>query len=805
MEYQEFPSRSGPYHSTNQAGGGTGDQPPSDARECAREGQRCAFSGTWDVWYGADSRWRRQRFTDGVDCRNESFGGDPAPGVQKACRTQAPASEWILEVWENGDFTGSRQQYRQVGVYRADQGGLNEVGDNRISAFKLKAGYKARFCDNPDGSGDCFEAVGPREEGVPINDRISYIRVDRHEPEWILEVWENGDFTGRSQRYTSPGTYRADQGGLNDVGNDSISAFRLKAGYRARFCDNPDGSGDCFEEAGPKESGVPINDRVSHIQISASAADSTPPAIQFLSPDSSATAEYTLTLRVTDGGSGVNWGSLAITKDGAAGGSLPEINGDQVTQSWTLKAGDNQFQVQVRDAAGNRAAQGLLVRYSPSPRWQVNPAALSFSGAAGGPAPAAQTLTLTNAGNGAGGFVVSASEPWVAAAPASGSLGPGASAALAVEVAPCTAPGTATAALVVSGGGSTATVSVQRACAEAPQAVLEAVPDRLDFQDTVGGGAPAPQRLRLRNVGTAAASFSVAVKQPWQQVSPSGGALAPGQEVELTVAVADCGRAGEEAAYFYVAGGPRQLAVLVRRACAGVERWEASPSALAFADAVGGGPAAPQVLTLFNRSSPGLPARAFSVSADQPWLRAAPAGGSVEPGQQAGVQVAVDDCAAVGARSAALTLRVEGHGELRVPVTLDCRADLVPPRPPAGLQLAMSSLGRVMLVWEEAEGAARYEFRATFDGQPLEVSGQAPARGSGSAGAVAQFVSAPEAPAKQGKTLCLAARSVNAAGASAYTPYACTAYTYYANAAARALPFALPAPASELPRLLLGR
>lgn len=52
---------------------------------CANETQRCNFSGTRDVAYGANGRFNfKYGVSNGIDCNNTVFG-DPAPGVVKAC------------------------------------------------------------------------------------------------------------------------------------------------------------------------------------------------------------------------------------------------------------------------------------------------------------------------------------------------------------------------------------------------------------------------------------------------------------------------------------------------------------------------------------------------------------------------------------------------------------------------------------------------------------------------------------------------------------------------------------------------
>jgi spore coat protein U-like protein len=52
---------------------------------CAREDQRCSFSGTRDVAYGANGKFKyKYGVTGGIDCHNNVFG-DPIYNVKKSC------------------------------------------------------------------------------------------------------------------------------------------------------------------------------------------------------------------------------------------------------------------------------------------------------------------------------------------------------------------------------------------------------------------------------------------------------------------------------------------------------------------------------------------------------------------------------------------------------------------------------------------------------------------------------------------------------------------------------------------------
>ena len=51
--------------------------PPAGYKPCAIEGQKCSFTGTASVIYGAGTTWTHPRsFANGVSCGNQTFG-DP--------------------------------------------------------------------------------------------------------------------------------------------------------------------------------------------------------------------------------------------------------------------------------------------------------------------------------------------------------------------------------------------------------------------------------------------------------------------------------------------------------------------------------------------------------------------------------------------------------------------------------------------------------------------------------------------------------------------------------------------------------
>ncbi|MEO5757067.1 MAG: hypothetical protein ABIQ51_09460 [Mesorhizobium sp.] len=62
------------------------DEPHRDRwTPCAGEGDYCDFRGRQVVRYGARGRFTQDVFRNGVQCDNDTFGGDPAPGADKRC------------------------------------------------------------------------------------------------------------------------------------------------------------------------------------------------------------------------------------------------------------------------------------------------------------------------------------------------------------------------------------------------------------------------------------------------------------------------------------------------------------------------------------------------------------------------------------------------------------------------------------------------------------------------------------------------------------------------------------------------
>jgi glucose/arabinose dehydrogenase len=179
----------------------------------------------------------------------------------------------------------------------------------------------------------------------------------------------------------------------------------------------------------------------------------------------------------------------------------------------------------------------VTLTLASSAAFGISPASLSFTGAAGGPTPSAQSLSVTNTGGGSLTWAAATSQPWLSVDPIAG-----------------TAP--ATLGVTVSSAGLTAgtynaTISLTSSQASnSPQTVpvtltltsspaLGVSPSSLSFSATPGGANPAPQSLAVTNAGSGSLTWSAVSSQPWLSVSPTSGA-AP---ATLTVTAATTGLA----------------------------------------------------------------------------------------------------------------------------------------------------------------------------------------------------------------------------------------------------------------------
>lgn len=243
-----------------------------------------------------------------------------------------------------------------------------------------------------------------------------------------------------------------------------------------------------------------------------------PPALSFAAT-AGGTAPPAQTVAVTNGGmgtlDGLSVGSVTYGP-GAAGWLTATLSRTTAPATLTvtptlgsLAPGTYTATVPVTGAGVGTGAQSLAVTVTVAgvPRIGLAPPTVTFTGTAGGPAPAAQSVAVTNAGTGTlGGLTVG-----------SISYGAGATAWLTATLSAPTAPATLTLSPTlgtVAPGTYTATVPVLAAgVGNSPQSVavtltvtgqpaISLAPTSVSFAGQTGGPAPSAQTVSVTNAGT---------------------------------------------------------------------------------------------------------------------------------------------------------------------------------------------------------------------------------------------------------------------------------------------------------------
>lgn len=127
---------------------------PSGYVKCADENGYCSFSGTQQVYYGADSCFRVRTFTDGVGCNNSNFG-DPLPGVFKACYIPLSCNPTASQValYASTNYGGACITLN-VGEY-PNPGYLGSVGNDNTESIRVGGNVQAVLCEHDNYQGQC--------------------------------------------------------------------------------------------------------------------------------------------------------------------------------------------------------------------------------------------------------------------------------------------------------------------------------------------------------------------------------------------------------------------------------------------------------------------------------------------------------------------------------------------------------------------------------------------------------------------------------------------------------------------------
>jgi len=238
-----------------------------DIHQCAVEGSSnwCNFSGTKSVYYGANSCYAIEQKSNGVECINENFGGDPLPGVQKACYIQPdscsnpnPSSNEIV-LFENNDYGGACK-HLGIGEY-PNPGSLGFTNDS-VSSIKVGSEVKGTLCKDDNFSGGCEEFTGDdsnlSDNSIGDN-QVSSAKVESR-PGYPVTLYKDPNYAGGGCAIIGAGWTN-----ICDGYNDTASSIKIQSGWSGRVWEhgNREGASRCFTSDVSDFSGLQFNENGS--------------------------------------------------------------------------------------------------------------------------------------------------------------------------------------------------------------------------------------------------------------------------------------------------------------------------------------------------------------------------------------------------------------------------------------------------------------------------------------------------------------------------------------------------------------
>jgi murein DD-endopeptidase MepM/ murein hydrolase activator NlpD len=415
---------------------------------------------------------------------------------------------------------------------------------------------------------------------------------------------------------------------------------------------------------------------------------------------------------------------------------------------------------------------------TPTPKWTVDPTSMTFTGVVGA-TPATQPFKITNTGDGAGTFGPSSTnDPLLTASGFNTSVAAGGSTTGNAIIGACTAVGTSTAELRFESNGSRATIAVTRVCNAAP--VLSpawSLSGNAIAMDAAFVGAGAGSKpINVTNIGQGAGTFTASVTGPFV-LSETSAALGVGAVKALTVTAQSCSGRGAQSGVFTVSGGgATPLSIPVSRQCQQAT-WQVPSSNITMPAGQVGAPAVGFNLNLQNTGDTAT----YQITSSNPAITVAPASGT--GAANTNLEISGAACTSAGTVSSNFSVTGGGANPLAFTVSRVCNPiTTTGPAVPTGLSVNMSSLGKILVSWNEPSGATKYRFKARFAGDFIDVTGEPVSKGGASVGGVATWTTSPEAADKQNKEVCLQVSSVNAAGQqSGFSGFVCTNYRYYTS------------------------
>ena len=250
----------------------------------------------------------------------------------------------------------------------------------------------------------------------------------------------------------------------------------------------------------------------------------------------------------------------------------------------------------------------------------ASPASFSFTAQAGAN-PTAQTLTISNTGNGTLSWNASDNAAWLTLSPASAAgNGP---VTLTVTTATLTA-GSYSGLITLTAPGATAvTVPVALTVTTAPvPPAIGTSPTSLSFTAQQGGGNPATKTLAISNTGGGTLSWSASPSTTWLAVSPAAGTGNGAVSVNLTTGILTAGSYNGNITLS--ATGASSMTIPVTFTVTAVPTISLNPTSLTYTAAQGGPNPAIQTVALTNAGG----VASWTVSDSASWLSVSPASGN---------------------------------------------------------------------------------------------------------------------------------------------------------------------------------
>jgi hypothetical protein len=298
-----------------------------------------------------------------------------------------------------------------------------------------------------------------------------------------------------------------------------------------------------------------------------------------------------------------------------------------------------------------------------SPAISLSPLSLAFSAQQGGASPAAQTLSISNAGGGTLSWSASDNAGWLTLSPASGAGNGTVNATVALG---SLNAGTYTAAITVSAtGAAPVTVPVTFTVTAAPVPPSIGVsPTSLAFTAQQGGSNPASQVLSISNKGGGTLSWSVSDNAGWLTLSPASGT--GNGTVTATVTIGSLAAGTYNATVTASATGASAVTVPVTftvTAAPVPPSIGLSPTSLSFTAQQGGGNPSPKSFSISNAGGGTL---SWSVTDNAGWLTLSPSSGTGNGTVTATVTTGTLTAATY---TATVTVTATGAASQTVPIT----------------------------------------------------------------------------------------------------------------------------------------